>query len=620
MAVCVGVAAGLAMRLVLMLRERARLGVALATREAHFESLIAASSDVITVCNDEGVVTYCSPAVTGVLGYDPDEILGRRLTDLVHLEDVRDVHRRIAALVDGRSERAVRFECRVRDGRGNWIETESTVTDHRDNASVNGLVFNTRDISDRAALEGRVTHLVHHDALTDLPNRALFRDRIRHVLEDRTGRDRPVTVLVVDLDSFKTVNEAAGHSAGDALLVQCARRLRRLVRGGDTVARLDGDAFAVLLEAEDDRNGALDVAQRLLDALGAPYAVAGREHVVSASIGVAFSGTNTGADELLVDAELALRAAKRSGRNRIEVFVPEMHHEAVRRVELEADIRRALTTGEFSLDYQPILDLRQGSVVGVEALLRWNHPTRGWVPPAEVIPVAEESGLIVPLGRWILEEACRQVARWRRAGFELELAVNLSARQLAAPGLVDAVASVLRSAALPASALTLEITENVLVDTEDRTLGKLVLLREIGVRLAIDDFGTGYSSLSYLQRLPVDVLKIDRSYVAGVGVKPELTSLTSTIIRLGQDLGLCVVAEGIEEVAQRDQLIEMGCDHGQGYLFARPLHAEDVVRMLGEFRDQGRGRTADGPVHGPVDGPADEAADQPSAQVFRLRA
>jgi diguanylate cyclase (GGDEF)-like protein len=431
------------------------------------------------------------------------------------------------------------------------------------------------------------------------------------LLEGRHGREHPVTVFVVDLDGFKAVNEAAGHAAGDTLLVQCARRLRRLVRGGDTLARLDGDSFAVLLEDEDERSGALDVAQRLLDALNAPYAVAGREHVVGASVGVAFSGPNTGADELLIDAELALRAAKRAGRNRIEVFVPEMHQEAVRRVELEADIRRALRVGEFSLDYQPVLDLHSGFVVGVEALLRWNHPRRGWVPPVEVIPVAEESGLIVPLGRWILEEACRQVARWRRAGYEIDLAVNISARQLASPGLVDSVATVLRTAGLPASALTLEITENVLVDTEDRTLSKLVLLRELGARLAIDDFGTGYSSLSYLQRLPVDVLKIDRSYIAGIGYKPEMASLTSTIIHLGQELGLTVVAEGIEETEQRDALLEMGCDLGQGFLFAEPLHAEDVIRMLSEH-----GLVMTPP---PQRAPAEVAEDH-EAQVLRLRA
>jgi EAL domain-containing protein (putative c-di-GMP-specific phosphodiesterase class I) len=282
------------------------------------------------------------------------------------------------------------------------------------------------------------------------------------------------------------------------------------------------------------------------------------------------------------------------------VFVPEMHAEAVRRIELEADIRRALAAEEFSLEYQPVLDLRSGEVTAVEALLRWHHPRRGWVPPSEVIPVAEESGLIVPLGRWILEEACRQVARWRRAGHALDIAVNISARQLAAPGLADSVAAVLRNTGLPATSLTLEITEHVIVDSEDRTLGKLDLLREMGVRLAIDDFGTGYSSLSYLQRLPVDVLKIDRSYVSGLGCKDDLTSLTATIIRLGRELALEIIAEGIEEPVQSEELLRLGCTLGQGYLYAEPLPPAELVRYLRRHQ----------PV-APVEG---------SAQILRLRA
>jgi diguanylate cyclase (GGDEF)-like protein/PAS domain S-box-containing protein len=566
----------------LVVRRRGHVSDVLAHREEHFRSLVQASSDVITVCDDDDVITYCSPAVRGVLGYAPEELLGRRITDLVHLEDVREVHRRLRVLMDGLSEGAVRFECRVRDARGDWLMTESTVTDHRDNASVHGLVFNTRDISERAELEGRVTHLVHHDPLTDLPNRLLFRDRLRHSMEQRRNFEQPATVLVMDLDRFKTVNEADGHAAGDQLLVLCARRLCTFVRGGDTVARLDGDSFAILLEDDHDARAVLDVAHRLMDALSAPYVIDDREHVVGASIGVAVASSTTTADELLVDAELALRTAKRAGRGRVELFAPEMHRQAVRRVELESDIRQALAAGEFSLDYQPVLRLDTGLVTSVEALLRWKHPTRGWVSPAEVIPVAEESGLIVPLGRWILDEACRQVARWRRAGYNIDLAVNLSAVQLAAPGLVDSVASVLRSSGLPANALMLEITENVIVDNEDRTLSKLHLLRELGVRLAIDDFGTGYSSLSYLHRLPVDIIKIDRSYVSGLGTRPELTSLTGTIVRLGRDLGLALVAEGIEEATQMHELVELGCDLGQGFLFAQPLCADDLSALLRE--------------------------------------
>ncbi|MFL6240973.1 MAG: putative bifunctional diguanylate cyclase/phosphodiesterase [Actinomycetes bacterium] len=603
LAVAVGTAVALFAHHARLMRDRIRLSEAVAEREERFRSLVQASSDAITVCNDEDVITYCSSAVQGVFAYDPDELLGRRLTDVVHPDDVRDVHRRIRALLSGDNDGPVRLKCRVRDGRGTWLKTESMVTDHRDHPTIRGLVFNTRDVSDRAELEGRLSHLVHHDPLTDLPNRLLFRDRLQHLLEARRSRERPATVLVFDLDGFKLVNEAAGHAAGDALLVQCGRRLRTFVRGGDTVARLDGDSFAILLEDGHDATGVQEISRRLLDVLSAPYVVDGREHVVGASIGGALAHPGAAADELLVDAELALRAAKRSGRGRMALFSPEMHVEAIRRVELEAEIRQALTAGEFSLDYQPVLRLATGEVVGVEALLRWHHPRRGWVSPNEVIPVAEESGLIVPLGRWILEEACRQVARWRSAGYEIELAVNVSACQLTTPGFVDSVAAVLRSTGIPAPALTLEITENVIVDTEDRTLAKLVLLRELGVRLAIDDFGTGYSSLSYLQRLPVDTLKIDRSYVSGVGARTQSTSLTSSIVRLGRDLGLMVVAEGIEDPAQAHELVAMGCEYGQGFLFAEPLPADEMVRLLNT-----QGLTLPVPQMGP------------SAQILRMRA
>jgi diguanylate cyclase (GGDEF)-like protein/PAS domain S-box-containing protein len=568
----------------------------------YFRALVEASSDVVMVCDEDNTITYCSPAAEAVLDYQPSDLLGRRITDLMHLEDVREVHRRMQVVMDSRSGNAIRLECRLLDGNGNWVMTESTLTDHRGDPKVRGLVLNMRDMGERAEMDGLVTHLVHHDALTDLPNRLMFRDRMRQSVEAGCSEERPATLLVVDLDGFKTVNESDGHAAGDALLVECARRLRKFVRGGDTVARLDGDSFAILLADDHDVTVVLDIANRLMGALSKPYVVDGREHIVGASIGVAVAMTSMSADELLVDAELALRAAKRDGRNRVKLFAPEMAQEAVRRGELEAEIRHALAANEFSLDYQPVLRLDSGRVVGVEALLRWNHPTRGWVSPAEVIPVAEQSGLIVPLGRWILEEACRQVARWRRAGYEIDLAVNVSAVQLSAPGLVDSVATVLRTTGLPPSALTLEITENVIVDDEDRTLAKLHLLHELGVRIAIDDFGTGYSSLSYLHRLPVDTLKIDRSYVAGIGTHPELTSLTGTIVRLGRDLGLMLVAEGIEEPDQMFELNELGCELGQGFLFAHPLSADDLSQLLRE-----RGLTLPIPKQRPAPGLAEAA-------------
>jgi diguanylate cyclase (GGDEF)-like protein len=395
----------------------------------------------------------------------------------------------------------------------------------------------------------------------------------------------PVAVLFLDLDGFKAVNDSAGHAVGDELLRECSRRLRSVLRSGDTVARLGGDEFAALLDDSSQSGGALEVGQRVLAALDEPFEIAGRSVVVGASVGIAFGTPESDAEALLRNADLAMYRAKSAGKGRIEVFANEMHEELVRRVEVEADLRRGLALEEFFLAYQPVVDLRTGHVVEVEALLRWQHPERGLVAPGEFIGVAEEAGLIVQLGRFALQESCRQLARWRRAGHDLGIAVNVSARQLQAPGLVDTVAAALRAHGLPPSALTLEITENVLVEHDERTIAKIELLRELGVRLAIDDFGTGYSSLAYLRRFPVDVLKVDRSFVSGVGHGGDLTALTSTIVRLGRELGLTLVAEGIEQSDQLQALLGMGCHRGQGYLFSRPTTPEAIGMLLREAPD-----------------------------------
>jgi diguanylate cyclase (GGDEF)-like protein len=402
-------------------------------------------------------------------------------------------------------------------------------------------------------------------------------------------------VLFLDLDGFKAVNDSAGHAVGDELLQQCSQRLRATLRTGDTVARLGGDEFAALLDDSTMSGGALEVGQRVLAALAEPFHIGGRSVVVGASVGIAFGSPDSDADELLRNADLAMYRAKSAGKGRIEVFASEMHEELVRRVEVEADVRRGLAAEQFFLAYQPVVDLQTGRVVEVEALLRWQHPERGLVSPAEFIGVAEEAGLIVPMGRFALQEACRQLARWRRAGHQLGIAVNLSARQIQAPGLVDTVAAALRAHGLPASALTLEITENVLVEHDERTIAKIELLRELGVRLAIDDFGTGYSSLAYLRRFPVEVLKVDRSFVSGVGPAGELDTLTSTIVRLGRELGLTLVAEGIEESSQLEGLLAMGCHRGQGYLFSRPTTPEAIGMLLREGADLVSGHRLAGP-------------------------
>ena len=581
-------------RQLLGLSDNARLTRSLAAaiaeaqaREEHYRALVQSSSDVLTICERDGTIRFISPAVYRVFGYHPDDLIGSKLVALVHPEDAQRVKAEVGAAI-AQPGPPVTILCRYRRADGEWLHVEALLSNDLDHPHIAGLVFNTRDVSERMELERQLTHQAFHDPLTGLANRALFRDRVQHALAVRRRTVRPRAVLFRDLDGFKANNDSLGHSVGDQLLAAVSRRLQGVVRPGDTVARLGGDEFAVLLEDLDGIEVAQHVASRFLQELAMAFSLAGHEVFVGASVGVALSAQNDDANELLRNADLAMYRAKALGKNRCEVFEPDMHAAALDRMAVENDLRHAVVRGELVLHYQPVVELATGRVVGVEALVRWNHPTRGLVSPLDFINVAEESGLIVPVGRWVLTEACRQVARWRReTGRPLRLSVNISARQLEAPRLAEHVARTLRSTGLPPNDLVLEITESMLVDDADRTIGKLHLLREIGVRLAIDDFGTGYSSLNYLRRLPVDVLKIDRSFVSGIGSESELTSLTAAIVGIGRDLGLDTVAEGIEEVAQLDALRAMGCVLGQGFLYSRPVPPEDLADMLGAVEDMG---------------------------------
>jgi diguanylate cyclase (GGDEF)-like protein/PAS domain S-box-containing protein len=548
-------------------------------REEHFRSLVQESSDVLTICEADGTIRFISPALHQVFGYDFGDLVGTRLIALVHPEDVTRVKTEVAETIANGGSRLI--ECRYRHADGRWMHVEAVLTNHLAHKSIGGLVFNTRDVSERKALERQLTHQAFHDPLTGLANRALFRDRVAHALQLRSRTHQPLGVLFLDLDGFKAINDSLGHAVGDSLLRAVSGRLRSVVRQGDTVARLGGDEFAVLLEDLEGAHVAQQIAMRFLEELHQPFGLDGHEVFVGASVGLAVAGVDDDADEVLRNADLAMYRAKALGKNRCEVFEPDMHAAAIERMAIENDLRHAVVRDELRLHYQPIVDIRDGSLVGVEALLRWQHPTRGLVPPLDFIAVAEESGLIVPVGRWVLSQACRQVARWQReTGTPLRLSVNISARQLQAPRLAEHVAKTLRATGMRPSDLVLEITESMLVDDADRTIAKLHLLREIGVRLAIDDFGTGYSSLNYLRRLPVNILKIDRSFVKGIGTESELTSLTGAIVGIGRDLGLDTVAEGIEEPGQLDALRAMGCGYGQGFLFARPMPPEEVAAIV----------------------------------------
>ncbi len=549
--------------------------------EDRFRSLVQNSSDVITVTDSLGVITYQSPAVFAILGYSSDELVGRRLEELLHTDDIDQVSTVCRALAESEGRDQARLEFRWAHRDGSWTDVEATVANSIDDPSVQGLVFNTRDVSERKELEEQLTHQAFHDPLTDLANRSLFRDRVEHALALRRSLDEPISVLFLDVDDFKTVNDSLGHSAGDELLLEVADRIRGCLRDGDTGARLGGDEFAILLE---DGSDPPSVAERLIEAFMEPFRVQGKELTVTVSIGIARNVQNgDGADELLRNADAAMYAAKGRGKGFYESFEQDMHTTALRRLDLEGDLRRAIQRKEFRVHYQPIIGLASGRIAGFEALVRWAHPSRGLLSPADFIGMAEETGMIVSIGRSVLREACRQAVVWQTqwpSDPPLTISVNLSAEQLDSSDLVRDVKAALRQSGLPRESLVLEITESVLMRNTDKAIARLEKLKSLGVRLAIDDFGTGFSSLSYLQNLPCDSLKIPKPFLDRLGDGGRAASLVRGIIELGRTLGLTVVAEGVEQARQWECLEELSCDLVQGYYFARPQSAERIEALL----------------------------------------
>jgi diguanylate cyclase (GGDEF)-like protein/PAS domain S-box-containing protein len=553
--------------------------------EQRFRALVQRATDMITVTDDEGVLTYESPAVERILGWSAGHRIGLRAGDFVHPDDREAVSAAgTDVLTNPGTSRTL--ELRLLDSRGSWRWVESTLTNMVDEPTVGGIVINHRVVDERKVLEEELIHRAFHDSLTGLANRGLLRGRVEATIGRAGGKFRQ-SMLFIDLDDFKTVNDGFGHDAGDRLLVEVSNRLLGCVGSTDLVARLGGDEFAVLIE---DRSPMGDVAsvvaQRVIDELQEPFEVAGHQIRVTASIGIAqYEKEAPDGDSVLMQADIAMYHAKASGKNQYVYFTEEMQQGVRHRLDVESWLRAALAGDQIRVHYQPIVALADRRVEAIEALVRWQHPTLGLLAPADFIDVAEETGLIVPLGKLVLREACQQIRRWRDEHQDyLKLSVNLSATQLRDPGLVDECRLAMSDAGIDGDALIVEVTEGSLIADVPSATRVLESLSALGVTIAVDDFGTGYSSLSHLQRFPVDVVKVDKTFVDGVCNSNEESTLVRSILAIGAEFGLQVVAEGIESEAQDRELRRLGCDYGQGYLYMCPVPSERIGELLRAHR------------------------------------
>ena len=568
--------------------ETANAGIAATRRSAQrFRSLVRHAAEVILICDTSGVITYQVPTARSAWAFSREHLPGERLLLWIHADDHAAFHE-IWQQVIGAPGASQTVELRSRDRQHNWGTGEFTVTNLMHEPDVGGIVVNVRDVTERKTFEQQLTTQAFYDSLTSLPNRALLLDRIEQAMARASRRGGTVGLVFFDVDNFKRVNDSLGHQVGDELLIGVAKRLAGCVRPSDTVARLGGDEFVVLLDQMTSESVAEVslIAQRILKEFEVPFSLGGREYTVSGSVGVALADTATkltDSNSLLRDADVAMYRAKSLGNGRYAIFDADMHTDIVSRLELETDLRLALERQEFRVHYQPIVQLQSEACIELEALVRWQHPTRGLIAPLDFVPIAEETGLIIPLGLWVLEEACRHAAAWQTlvpSKPPLQVSVNLSPRQFEHPDLLADVKDTLERCGLPAQSLRLEITEGVIMRNTESSIRTLQRLKELGVRLAIDDFGTGYSSLSYLKMLPLDVLKIDRSFVRGIGQDSEDDAIVKAIISMAKSLGLAVTAEGVETGEQAKLLKEWSCEKGQGFLFSRPLEASNVAVLL----------------------------------------
>jgi len=560
-------------------------GVATRSAEARFNALIRNTADVIAIVSVDGRISYLTPTAERIFGLPAQDLIGQQLADFVALDDrarlgdflIRDLAQSGAsASVEARIPRG--------DDKHRIVEIHGTNMDSE--PAIGGRLLNLRDLTDRKGMEEQLKRLAFHDPLTLLANRSLFRDRVEHAVAVSKRNGRGIAVMFVDLDNFKKINDSFGHAQGDRVLHKSAQRLVKATRNGDTVARLGGDEFAVLLENLTTKEQVIEIAARVVASLQESLDLPGTDMRVAASVGVAFANPDDGVEELMRNADVAMYSAKAQGKGRYTVYEPAMQRAASKRQELESELAQALAEGQFLLHYQPIVELHSGYLLGVEALIRWRHPKRGLLAPAEFIPITEETGQIVTLGRWVLAQACREVRVWQARlpeGRQVRVGVNVSHVQLSQSDICADVTKAVSLSEIDPGCLVIELTESVLMQNSDDVLATLTQLKKLGVRIAIDDFGTGYSSLSYLHRFPIDILKIDRSFVEQLGNIEDGAGLARAIITLGDTLGLEVVAEGIELEHQQRELIELGCVAGQGYYYSKPglLHElEYSVHMM----------------------------------------
>jgi diguanylate cyclase (GGDEF)-like protein/PAS domain S-box-containing protein len=570
--------------------ERWHAEQALRESEERFRSLVQNASDLITVIEPDTTVRYQSPSLEHVLGYRAEQIVGTKLSGFIHPDDVGPTLATLSGAMEIRKG-IVTAEARFRRRDGTWRDIELVGTDQRENTAIQGLVLNMRDVTERKSLERQLRYQALHDPLTKLANRTRFADRLEHALLRSARTGHRVAVLFMDLDNFKGVNDSLGHTAGDKLLTGVAERAQSCLRPGDTIARLGGDEFAILIDDVETEDAATRVADRLFASMDVPFVLEGKELLVRASVGIALSGgtdTTVDADSLLRDADVAMYVAKSRGKARYEVFDVGMKVSLTERLELLADLQRGVEREEFVLQYQPIFLIESGTLYGLEALVRWRHPRRGMIAPNDFISLAEESGAIIGLGRWILREACRQASAWLHEypdNPDWTISVNVSVKQLQHLAFVDEVRKALEDTGLAAERLVLEITESVMMQDVPAMMQRLHALKALGLRLAIDDFGTGYSSLSYLREFPFDLLKIDKAFIDDVGQSPDNRDLTSAIIELGKTLHLDLIAEGIERHEQVQRLNSLDCGLGQGFFFAQPLDGPAVVQLLTRGRN-----------------------------------